>query len=1315
MTLSGSAWVRRTIPEIRSLDDVPVVTIFGAGVAGLSLAHELIERGFGVQVVEAAPHPDREYAIRIGGLAANQYGRIPAEPERLHPYLFSDDGRGAEDSLPSSERVVIVRLSSTTTTKKQWLVVDDHPPIELPTIPPTLAQIQAEVATLHGIEVVLDTANARLSIASKGPWKNRRLPVVTALEKNGAEFEPSKFVLVESANTLIELRAGRLKPVQTRYPIPERIQFERGAASWSDLIDDHGIPNSAKIQRIARALDAAYRDYEAALAAALAPNGPNAPLAEMLSDRMRRREAFCVEICGHTDGEDLPANNRTTSKGWATDVCAALEAELTSLGSPLANSFDHHCVAIGLGELAPIDNPRRARGRRACNRVEVRIVEHVIPGEHGYRYFPRFYRNLFDTMKRTPILDSDGRETGETAFDRLVPTRSVDLASKPPFDGPIPVPIRAPLSLEGLRALIERLLQRKELRVSTRDVLRFQAKMLRYATSCEARRREYEKQTWAEFVDLPKYDPAMSDLLNVTPEALVGMNGSETDARTQGTVLLQLLLDMAAMDEFTNATLSGPTSEAWLEDWKRYLARQGVRFFHGELTRLVWKGKKLLPLTTIARDRAHRVLLSVQDEGAIGCTIDGRTLSSVVPGGTDRIAHVEAEIEIGNQYKAERIGTLPILAVTRSTAGDPITVTTQGAGVRVVGVEPEIADQDYSAPTWFEKPLDGGPDFYVLAVPYLEASRLVWDADTHKPAHVAFDGCMAQLLRFDEESGRWETDSNGNKIKLRMEPERDGWGRPRDYEGRQWPLRDLSGVQFYFDRQSRVGTAHTYYLDATWGLSSISQIAYWRERRARESAFLGQLSVDLGRWYWHGEEIRTSAWRTARQRIAEEVWSQIESRLAVFPPRKDGDRPDRIQPAYYHLDEAIRFDDENGLRFSRAQVAISGTDPNPIALRVEGNPIQETSASQLGGAVETASGCAAILHQGLLLIGPKASGEETVVLVFDHAAPNATYRIRANGVTVESIAASHDAFLVAEDLEGKIKNSIPGLLAKATPATSNRPVQLRIQLDRTFSISAIAHDPSDADRVCIWMYPTGTVQVRPDPTRRTEYRNHLDATPARNAEPFLINAAGVCSAGTSLWSSRPGHALDPGETSTNTEHGSKGRIVYQPTRDRWLMVGNHMATWTRLSTMESANESARHAAAAIVHEVLTAKQPTGTSAPTTRSASRVVGDLPPVWNPEEHELEDAAPLKRLDERLAKEGLPHFMDILGVDEWIDGDPKAIVDLLQARDLGAKIKGLLSGSARGLAEDWSEIAEAVGNSLRALIGSQTGYGSTQGHGS
>ena len=65
------------IPDKHALNP-PIVTIFGAGVAGLTAAHELVERGFLVQVVEAAEDPYRLGRPLVGGMAANQPARIRA-------------------------------------------------------------------------------------------------------------------------------------------------------------------------------------------------------------------------------------------------------------------------------------------------------------------------------------------------------------------------------------------------------------------------------------------------------------------------------------------------------------------------------------------------------------------------------------------------------------------------------------------------------------------------------------------------------------------------------------------------------------------------------------------------------------------------------------------------------------------------------------------------------------------------------------------------------------------------------------------------------------------------------------------------------------------------------------------------------------------------------------------------------------------------------------------------------------------------------------------------------------------------------------
>src|SRR5262249_51221639 len=61
--------------------------------------------------------------------------------------------------------------------------------------------------------------------------------------------------------------------------------------------------------------------------------------------------------------------------------------------------------------------------------VMVKVQLDLFPGEHGFRFFPSFYRHLFDTMKRTPILDPKPSEaTFRTVFDNLVPVDNLGFA-----------------------------------------------------------------------------------------------------------------------------------------------------------------------------------------------------------------------------------------------------------------------------------------------------------------------------------------------------------------------------------------------------------------------------------------------------------------------------------------------------------------------------------------------------------------------------------------------------------------------------------------------------------------------------------------------------------------------------------------------------------------------------------------------------------------------------------------------------------------------------------------------------------------------
>src|SRR5213592_4002167 len=45
-----------------------------------------------------------------------------------------------------------------------------------------------------------------------------------------------------------------------------------------------------------------------------------------------------------------------------------------------------------------------------------------LPGEHGFRFFPRFYRHIIDTMERIPV------EGGRSAADNLVQATREEIA-----------------------------------------------------------------------------------------------------------------------------------------------------------------------------------------------------------------------------------------------------------------------------------------------------------------------------------------------------------------------------------------------------------------------------------------------------------------------------------------------------------------------------------------------------------------------------------------------------------------------------------------------------------------------------------------------------------------------------------------------------------------------------------------------------------------------------------------------------------------------------------------------------------------------
>lgn len=184
-----------------------------------------------------------------------------------------------------------------------------------------------------------------------------------------------------------------------------------------------------------------------------------------------------------------------------------------------------------------------------------------LPGEHGFRFFPGFYRHVPDTMSRIP------RPGGGTVFDNLVATRQFEIARDGEHE--ILFPTHLPFTPWQLWRAFRRALG--GLGIHPGDLRLFARRLLVLLISCRARRfAEYERIGWTQFaepdraVDPPTYEKYFGHGLTRT---LVAAQARKISARTAGYILLQLLFDMVRPGVQVDRVLNAPTNDAWIEPW----------------------------------------------------------------------------------------------------------------------------------------------------------------------------------------------------------------------------------------------------------------------------------------------------------------------------------------------------------------------------------------------------------------------------------------------------------------------------------------------------------------------------------------------------------------------------------------------------------------------------------------------------------------------------------------------------------------------------------------------------------------------------
>src|SRR6266496_5619960 len=94
-------------------------------------------------------------------------------------------------------------------------------------------------------------------------------------------------------------------------------------------------------------------------------------------------------------------------------------------------------IAGGKARSLPvIDDGEGTSGHQLAGNAEGSIG-HRVPGEHGFRFFPGFYKHVIDTMRRIPSFD------GAKVADHLVPTTRLEFTQydEPPFVVPAGFPL----------------------------------------------------------------------------------------------------------------------------------------------------------------------------------------------------------------------------------------------------------------------------------------------------------------------------------------------------------------------------------------------------------------------------------------------------------------------------------------------------------------------------------------------------------------------------------------------------------------------------------------------------------------------------------------------------------------------------------------------------------------------------------------------------------------------------------------------------------------------------------------------------------
>lgn len=197
-----------------------------------------------------------------------------------------------------------------------------------------------------------------------------------------------------------------------------------------------------------------------------------------------------------------------------------------------------------------------------------------LPGEHGFRIFPGFYRHLIETMRSIPY-------GAKSVADNLLTTTEALVSDAE--HGPVLIQN----SFRGrINMFIDMLLGRHylhQLGITHAEIELFFTKLWQVATSCQQRRDfELDAISWWDFTEAETCSVEYREQLVInSTKTLVASDPRRASVRTIGVIAIQTINDLLKYQNNSDRVLCGPTTDVWMKPWYWFLQQKGVHFVHG--------------------------------------------------------------------------------------------------------------------------------------------------------------------------------------------------------------------------------------------------------------------------------------------------------------------------------------------------------------------------------------------------------------------------------------------------------------------------------------------------------------------------------------------------------------------------------------------------------------------------------------------------------------------------------------------------------------------------------------------------------------